>query len=851
MSKVYGVSAFGLNDGIMSDRYYCPAGQLNITSISLPANYLGVIQSCDTPGAQRVHSGIYWPPSARVDRTTKLRRVPASLAWSMLVKSGDKSITWEAENGVNFSLSSILEAHIINQIKLNDREIDGRDQYVIAIPNHLDEYGQDLLLKALHLNRTINQFSLLWRPVASAMAWLNEVDIDNLNENDGIIVAYIGPDAIEFTALGLKKKKHNNQSYILPIRSRPRHRSDLTGWDFACSLAEKFDPVCAEDIGALWQVLTAFPEVWMNFAGDVHSNHSEICPWSTRHGWRNWAPSTWPSEMIFDLSSDHSGILDSLISNSFKIDHGKEKTIFWGDYLKSEFDLTLKQIKGQLRGIVFCGSLFPKKVCKWLPKDFQHLPISQTPVPDSIWIPVPERDSIAEGAKIFGTRLRNNAPTYYDTLPGLSLLTQKRGALDWVDIVNSGLLEGGKEYHKKIENRFFLSARNDKMSVYLSKDSQEISDTKHWKGEPAKTPYRYGEIFFPAIPDHDVALNLEVNMRPASGLAKVVFNTVNTEFLRDQPVSFDYSRMKPIITLPEPEIGWPEDQTLKVNTEIIDDNRLNNFIDFLFPPHEFINRLNSLKEGIVSTKIINENGFASNHENQMIIEKIKKKIEEGTKYYLNSPDYDPVKFIVRASWLWGSTPNIIVTYLNKYFNSPESSIYNTKWNNFVEAASRCFDKEDQFSLLFEAAYKRFLRQKTNYPMSVVRSLSRVLNYRKDGWKGLNEKMAFLFVDCSLGIVEEEKNNIGKKFFTGAYFFLSLLKYRIKDKNFMDYQDKNSAQRFEKLEECLQHSSRKIAKQNNNKNDALRIQELIQGVIDYMHYKGKHGLINDLENAADN
>ena len=67
---------------------------------------------------------------------------------------------------------------------------------------------------------------------------------------------------------------------------------------------------------------------------------------------------------------------------------------------------------------------------------------------------------------------------------------------------------------------------------------------------------------------------------------------------------------------------------------------------------------------------------------------------------------------------------------------------------------------------------------------------------------------------------------------------------------MDYKDKNSARRFKKLEDCLKHS-KNIAKLNNNENDGLRIQNLIQGVIDYMHYRGKHGLINDLETAADN
>ncbi len=53
-----------------------------------------------------------------------------------------------------------------------------------------------------------------------------------------------------------------------------------------------------------------------------------------------------------------------------------------------------------------------------------------------------------------------------------------------------------------------------------------------------------------------------------------------------------------------------------------------------------------------------------------------------------------------------------------------------------------------------------------------------------------------------------------------------------------------------MEDCLKHR-KNIAKQNNNENDALRIQNLIQGVIDYMHYRGRHGLINDLETAADN
>ena len=101
-----------------------------------------------------------------------LHRVPISWAWRLLVDAGDKSVRWSVGRDGSFPLPRILAAHIAGCLPEAGNVW---DSVIIAIPNDLDEFGQDGLLRALR-DLKIQSFQqekvrLIWRPVAAALAW--------------------------------------------------------------------------------------------------------------------------------------------------------------------------------------------------------------------------------------------------------------------------------------------------------------------------------------------------------------------------------------------------------------------------------------------------------------------------------------------------------------------------------------------------------------------------------------------------------------------------------------------------------------------------------------------------------
>jgi hypothetical protein len=870
--NILGVSAFGLKDRAYPCLSGTPQMDYCLSNLVLPISPLGKIQ-CGGDGVhERVHSGLYWPPNARVNKDTMLRRVPAALAWSLLVDAGDKPLRWKTEDGVSFPLATLLAAHIRKQLQHvtdTDKEY---AQAVIAIPDHLDEYGQESLLQALKLDKSRTDFMLLWRPVAAAMAWLDKVKITEIHQDDRLLVIYLGPDAMEFTTFGLRKRNHGNKTFILPVRNRPSLEPGMTGWEWGCSLAEQVDLACANDLGALWQVLTFFPEIWASVA-QIPWNKAELPrPWSISTGWRYWSPSPDLLETINTCPIAHSNNLPSLISRACLAVGTRRKSTAatWAEYLKEELDIAVKHHKGRVRGVVLCGPLMPSHPPKWLFASFPNILAKQEPHPDTIWIANDHQDPIAEGAQLFGKRLATGEPTYLDTLPSLALLTETLGKHIWVDIVETKECEGGQDYQNTIDDTFCLKGGTDTMEIYLKKERRKDPQNLA-ASDLSLSPYRHGNVPFPAIPKVDVPLKVEVKMRPASGLAKVNFTPHNEDFMMGQSVSFDYSQMLPIFKteLPEPAVGWPEDLHFEVtsNKEAFNDHNILNFLTS-YLSSDFISRLDAMKKSLCSSypewkqgqqvfkKKIDENGKAGSSYGNEVILKIQNRIDKESEKFLGklfSDDQTRI-FVVRSTWLWGGTPCSVVKYLENYFNSYQCNTYDQKWNHYVESASRCFTNQKQYILLFNSILKRSkIHEVSGFPIQSARSISRILAYRKDGWTGLTEAMAINFIIRSIEIVDfevHESKKIKQKFFQGALLFLVLLKYRMADSKFMDPNNRITKMQFTKMESNLRKAI-EIGRNNYEGNviAADRIEKLINGVIEFMYYRGKSGIISMLDSEA--
>lgn len=201
MKRILGISAFGLKDCVATSDQGCTATDFYLADAVLPQSALGHILTGDDAEEERIHSGLLWPPEAQVTPDAPLRRVPIPVAWSLMVDAGDRPVRWNAGKGVSIPLANILAAHIKG---LTGTSFETQGDTVVAIPDHLDEFGQETLLQALGGSR--NGVKLVWRPVAAAMAWLDQARPTDLATDDYMLVIYMGPDAMEFSTFGLRKK---------------------------------------------------------------------------------------------------------------------------------------------------------------------------------------------------------------------------------------------------------------------------------------------------------------------------------------------------------------------------------------------------------------------------------------------------------------------------------------------------------------------------------------------------------------------------------------------------------------------------------------------------------------------
>lgn len=289
-SRTFGCAGFGLKDCMAIPNNACCFSDFYLADAVLPVNPFGTIRVGDEAEKERTHTGLHWPREAQVTPKSPLRRVPIPFAWKALVESGETSARWNVGRGVSFPIEKIIATHVFELIKQSKAGFNkDSDQLSLAIPNHLDEYGQEALLRELN-HVGVRNAQLIWRPVAAALAWLAEAEGDfvtnYMTEDDHIHVIYLGPDAVEFTTLKLKPYELRERTYILPLRDRPQSGFPLTGMDWAGEVIEKsLDGI---DVGAFWQAFTTYPDVWSAIAGRNISVSNEV--WSVDSEWRLWSP---------------------------------------------------------------------------------------------------------------------------------------------------------------------------------------------------------------------------------------------------------------------------------------------------------------------------------------------------------------------------------------------------------------------------------------------------------------------------------------------------------------------------------------------------------------------------------
>ena len=965
MKPVLGISAFGLKDSVAKIGESCHELGFYLVDALLPMSPFGRIRTGDEAKNDRTHTGLYWPPEARIKCGEPVRRAPIPYVWRALVEAGDRTVRWRVGGGFSFPLTRILASHVASLVadgphgrgllQDNDAPYEPQGtQPVVAIPDNLDEFSQESLLRDISKKGELKEAMLVWRPVASALSWLDKVGGDfpslmgdsprRMGMNDHIHVIYLGPDALEFTTFRMRVKKHKGQHYVLPLRNRPTDLPHITGMDWAGRLIEKhFEDI--ED-GAFWQAFTNFSEIWEALAGKVWNREDLPRAWSRGQVWDLWDPPPDLYNQIYKVHTETCNILREILCGSCNLNYQTDR---FSEAMENALQSKVRHMaelypEGKLRGMIVCGPLVPREVPPWLSAEFETLSARGLEVEGNLkeaaagrlWLCTDCDDPIAEGSAIYGERTVAGIPSFLDTMPQLSVLAQEQGRYSWIPLLNAQEVLGGTEHRDTIKDRFQLDRGQQKLHVYLFKGSlkdvpnesedspdakalltggitpcrarlirevvRKIGSMKAVQGreffqrstadaryglvfakaffseedqeneklseppsaEIAKTPFRRAAFDFPSAPAHDMILDIEVRMRPASGLAKIELVPKDNAFLQGRKVRLNYSTMSGAFRLPRLQRGWPPIQELVVdpNDSMLHQGRhlVEMFEDTLPTASNYTMIIDSIRDNILKktdsillasqelyVRAIDQNGHTCTREGNDTITRVTTKFESDFRELgiaMMAEHQDMV--FSRASWLYASTSRNITAYIKDIL---DSNFKQRRWMWATEAASRSFTNEEEFHILFKAIASRARRKIQNiepFPIQAARAICRVLMFRKDGEKGLDCNIANLFARRAIErlYIEQKNKNFKILYFQLILLLLYLLRYRRTDPLCFDPSSTQTIEIFEEAKSSMAvakrffHRTREFGK-------AKRIQNIIDGFDKYLNYEGTEEVLTVL------
>lgn len=879
VNKIIGCSFDGLKDRFFIYGEDAPQGtDFFLADVVLPSRSGGGLLAGDDAERARVSSGLLWPPEAQVklESDYHLRRVPVSWAWRLLVDAKDKYATWKSAPGVSFDISRILAAHIATRLGAANKST---EDLVIAIPNDLDEFGQDKLIRALRkegIGTLEKRPRLLWRPVAAALTWLSKVQdkfSHPINKEDFILVVHIGPDCIEFTTFRLREKKYEDRCFVIPLRELPQVVFSISGCDWVTEFIRQTFNI--DEPGAIWQGFTNFPEIWEALSQRPWSIEELPRVWGVGGAWELWNPEENCRDKIWQIKVVSSEILESLTKNNCT--HTRPNLTFhsWKKFLQEGVLKSIAVHKvGRLRGIILSGpiaSAYPnvwlKEIEPLLEKRGFKMSVSHVASIDSVWVPNFEEDIISEGAAIYGLRLSKGEPTYLDTLPQLFILADKRGEPDWVWVAllksDNLEIEGGKEHRNCIEKEFSLKRASKDLEVWLKKNEEKV--------------FKKSIFRFPYAPEKTVLLDIDVRMSPASGLAQVELIPEDKQFLAGDRVFIDYDNMKEENKCPKKKLRFPFviDHNIDEDDYRLFDTRFKyiweNFLNVDVHDQKYAESVGTLRREISKQRrrnyrstqygrVVNKDGKTRTSEGQIIINNVAQKlgndfgkILEGAidrRYVMRERIIRHVYFA--STWLLGATPDQVVYYIRKRLNNKISgTIYvdHALREQFIaDGAARCFVESDDIVLIYRAAIDRIYRVNTSYydynpfPIYWSRAIWRVLLWREFAPDAMEGRQAITFLKQALSKAlnnmenPDQRRRFSQSFFQSIKMIVCLLRFRIKDPEFLSPHSEEDKDCFNEILHCLESAINYFQRRRFQARN-IRAANLLKEIRKYMEGEG--------------
>ncbi|WP_347274612.1 hypothetical protein [Candidatus Kuenenia sp.] len=857
MSKIIGCSLDGMKDRFFINGVQSPKSKdFCLADAILPSQYGGKFLVGDEAKQSHIACGFHWPPGASI-LEGHLRRVPVPWAWRLLVDAKDKFARWNVGSGVSFNVSKILAEHIAGRLGDYGKNA---DYVVVAIPNHLDEFGQEALIKDITSLGIVGEKKpyLLWRPVAAALAWLDKVQ-DQFEKpiypEDFILVVHIGPDCFEFTTFRLREKYHNGKRFVIPLREQPKVEISLCGCDWGMELIQHIFE--KDDLNTLWQVFINSPVIWETLAQRpwnkeklpilLNRKKSEN-PWE----WDLWEPEESLRDKIWQLEARVSRCLEELTKGNCSHRRSVLSYNLWQELLeKGVLDSLNNHKDGKLRGVILSGPLASINPVSWF-KDIIHILesrglcalITQEAKLDQIWAPSLNEDIVSEGAYIYGKRLSCGEPAYLDTLTQLYTLANKRGKQVWVPLLKKLEIEGGKPHQDKIEKIFSLNCGGKFLNVLLKKGDSKL--------------FKKTQFHFPYTPLRDMPLDMNICVASAGGLAQVELVPEEKEFLGGARIFLDYNSMEDTDVLPVPKLGFPPKVLIihvdKKDSKILQNNNFQKICnDFhqkgVYHPdyYRYVHRLrDELRKPIsisgnsgnwISCRIVNQNGKTGTSGGQRIINKISKRLGDDLDIAVSGKLDSSIERVIcsAATWLFGAASPKIYNYLRETL---EKEIVISR--HIIDGAGRCFKEDDDIKLFFRVAARQ-----PQFNIHWMHAIWRILSLREDAPDIMERSHAEKFVKEALRVMETEASNNRylNKFFQTVRMFLYVLRFRIKEPNFLSYNSPDDRQLLFRIIMCLRKGRQHYFKDKYNSRNhiqnrrSVHAAKLLTEIRKYMKYEG--------------
>ena len=405
-------------------------------------------------------------------------------------------------------------------------------------------------------------------------------------------------------------------------------------------------------------------------------------------------------------------------------------------------------------------------------------------------------------------------------------------------------------YESGIENEIKSGIKSEKQLSLWSNDTNE-QRTK-------ETPFRLLSFPFSVPAPKTMPVDIHVRIRPASGMAHMEVKPEDTSFLHGRSVFVDYQTMRPcqVEELITDAKGWPPLEELTPHPAIgiwngIDELvneieqttpqtkiftlRLQQMYDFLKTQKPY-----SFPDGSrVNLPVLNQNGLPGSQVGENLIARFSVALRIHTSKIRSWNTKEIRKMITRATWLYGATPDNVNNCIMNYIK------YKTATGTTCEAGSRSLMDTSNIQAIFEYIAKD-IRERNVFPMQNIRAIKNILSLRSNGQEALHGTTTTIFMNALLNEIDKPKYHYTPKFFTCLSLLLFLLRYRKCDEQFLPYDSGETNEIIVKLNYHLPFMKANMVGIRYKKSV-----EAINGIIDYLNFKGKTTLIDTLNFLSDN